>query len=141
MGADPREVGEVFDGTTLRDAAVDPRPTDFLPPTNAGLEGEAGNPHGPNVVSPEIHAVEGNRPVLAGLVSSDPAVQEAAETAHLAEWHQTAGAITAWAASTAYVVGDRVSTASGAILTASVAGTSGTVEPTGPGVDGTVTWA
>lgn len=92
MGADPRVVGEVFDGTTLRDAAVDPRPTDFLPPTNAGLAGEAGNPHGPNVVSPEIHGVEGNRPVLAGLVSSDPAVQEADETAHLVEWHATAAA-------------------------------------------------
>jgi hypothetical protein len=50
--ADPREVeGEVL-GTRLRDAAVDPRDSDFLPPINAGKD----NPHGSNVVSPEIHA-------------------------------------------------------------------------------------
>src|SRR5690349_2351067 len=40
---DPREVGEVVSGTRLRDAAVDPEPSDFLAPTNAG----EGNPHGP----------------------------------------------------------------------------------------------
>lgn len=40
-------------GSPLRDAAVDPAPTDFLPPTNAG----EGNPHGPSVVAPGIHAV------------------------------------------------------------------------------------
>lgn len=49
---DPRDVGEVNLGSPLRDAAVDPRPGDFLAPINAG---EA-NPHGPTVVSPEIHA-------------------------------------------------------------------------------------
>lgn len=49
---DPREVTEVVEGTRLRDAAVDPEPGDFLPPTNAGQE----NPHGSKVVSPEIHA-------------------------------------------------------------------------------------
>lgn len=92
MGADPREVGEVFDGTKLRDAAVTPRAGDFLPPTNAGLPGEAGNPHGPNVVSPEIHGVEGNRPVRAGIVSGVAAAQSAEETAHLIEWHESAAA-------------------------------------------------
>ena len=45
-------------GTPLRDAAVDPRPSDFLAPTNAGKPGPAGNPHGPNVVSPEIGTAE-----------------------------------------------------------------------------------
>lgn len=57
--ADPREVEGSVVGTRLRDAAVDPRPGDFLPPTNAGKPGEAGNPHGPNVVAPEIHASAG----------------------------------------------------------------------------------
>ena len=50
--ADPREVSEQVVGTRLRDAAVDPRPEDFLAPVNAG----DANPHGPEVVSPEIHA-------------------------------------------------------------------------------------
>lgn len=49
---DPREVTESIVGTRLRDAAVDPEPEDFLAPVNAGK----GNPHGSNVVSPEIHA-------------------------------------------------------------------------------------
>lgn len=49
---DPREVGQEVVGTRLRDAAVDPQPGDFLPPTNAGQD----NPHGSTVVSPEIHA-------------------------------------------------------------------------------------
>lgn len=49
---DPREVTEVGVGTRLRDAAVDPEPSDFLAPTNAGKD----NPHGSSVVSPEIHA-------------------------------------------------------------------------------------
>lgn len=49
---DPREVTESIVGTRLRDAAVDPEPDDFLAPVNAGK----GNPHGSNVVSPEIHA-------------------------------------------------------------------------------------
>lgn len=53
---DPRDGTEVQLGNSLRDAAVDPRPGDFLPPINAGKDGPAGNPHGPNVVSPEIHA-------------------------------------------------------------------------------------
>ncbi|CAL9529110.1 hypothetical protein [Streptomyces sp. enrichment culture] len=50
--ADPRDVEAVRLGTPMRDAAVDPRPGDYLPPTNAG---EA-NPHGPAVVSPEVGA-------------------------------------------------------------------------------------
>lgn len=49
---DPRDIEDGVVGTRLRDAAVDPRPDDFLAPVNAG----EGNPHGPEVVSPEIHA-------------------------------------------------------------------------------------
>lgn len=41
-------------GTPVRDAAVDPRPADFLPPSNAGKPGPLGNPHGPHVVAPEV---------------------------------------------------------------------------------------
>jgi len=78
---DPRDVPDP-DGLTLRDAAVDPEPEDFLAPTNAG---EA-NPHGPDVVSPEIHASEGVRPVKGGDVHiGDPAKQDAAETEHAAQ--------------------------------------------------------
>lgn len=79
--ADPRELTNEQLGTPLRDAAVDPKPTDFLAPINAGLEGEAGNPHGPNVVSPELHGSQGIRPVKAVPVEEAPA-QEAAETGH-----------------------------------------------------------
>lgn len=83
--ADPRLIGEDGDGiepvgTKLRDAAVDPKPEDYLPPTNAG---EA-NPHGPEVISPEIHGSEGVRPVRPGDVPEAPA-QEPAETAHAVE--------------------------------------------------------
>jgi hypothetical protein len=49
---DPREYPDEVIGTRLRDAAVDPKPSDFLAPTNAGKD----NPHGSTVVSPEIHA-------------------------------------------------------------------------------------
>lgn len=49
---DPRELDDEVMGTRLRDAAVDPQPEDFLAPLNAGKE----NPHGSQVVSPEIHA-------------------------------------------------------------------------------------
>lgn len=82
--ADPRAVGTKGDGvepvgTRLRDAAVDPKPDDFLPPTNAGRA----NPHGPEVVSPGLHGVEGVRPVLPGPVA--PAgPQGAVETADTA---------------------------------------------------------
>ena len=87
---DPRDVTPLQVGTHLRDAAVNPLPTDFLPPTNAGLVGPDGNPHGPTVVSPEIHGAQGNRPVRPGPVSSDPAIQEAQETEHLISYHPTA---------------------------------------------------
>lgn len=71
---DSREVGLQQVGTSLRDAAVDPRPGDFLAPVNAG----DGDPHGPQVVSPGIHA-EGERVVAAGPVFTDPEAQEANE--------------------------------------------------------------
>ncbi|WP_147265173.1 hypothetical protein [Micromonospora sp. LHW51205] len=61
---DPREVGDGLIGTPLRDAAVDPREGDFLPPTNAGQA----NPHGPEVVAPGIHAVSGPGPIVPGPV-------------------------------------------------------------------------
>lgn len=81
--ADPRDVGFLGSGITklgtpLRDAAVDPRPGDYLAPTNAGQA----NPHGPLVVSPEIHGAQGVRPVKPGEVSDEPEVQESAEEAH-----------------------------------------------------------
>lgn len=79
--ADPRKLENERVGTELRDAAVTPKPEDFLAPVNAGQEGDAGNPHGPNVVSPELHASQGIRPVTAGPVN-EPAKQEAVETAH-----------------------------------------------------------
>lgn len=73
--ADPRDLDDVEQvGTALRDAAVDPQPTDFLPPTNAG---EA-NPHGGLVVAPGIHAV-GPGPIVPGTVGS-PGYQEAKES-------------------------------------------------------------
>lgn len=75
---DPREYEDEAVGTRLRDAAVDPRPEDFLAPINAG---EA-NPHGPAVVSPEIHA-SGPSGVRPGEVFvEDPAKQEAREKAY-----------------------------------------------------------
>ena len=90
MIADPRTVGHVQDGTKLRDAAVDPKPGDYLPPTNAGLAGEAGNPHGPNVIAPEIHGTEGVHTIRPGLVSSTPATQSEQETTHLITQQPTA---------------------------------------------------
>lgn len=64
-------------GGTLRDASVDPRPGDYLPPTNAGKA----DPHGPLVVAPGIHGV-GPKPIRAGEVFIDnPDKQEKAETA------------------------------------------------------------
>lgn len=72
--ADPREVESTRVGTPIRDAAVDPQPGDFLAPVNAGQA----NPHGPDVVSPGIHA-HGAKPVVPGDVS-DPARQEQRES-------------------------------------------------------------
>lgn len=74
--ADPRAVGDGLIGTPLRDAAVDPKPEDFLPPVNAG----AANPHGPDVVAPEIHASPGPTPIVPGPVHDDPAAQAARES-------------------------------------------------------------
>lgn len=85
MAGDPRDVTPTNVGSPLRDAAVDPEPTDYLPPTNAGADGELGNPHGPHVVAPGIHAEQGIRPVRPGAVSDDPATQSQDETAHLVE--------------------------------------------------------
>lgn len=87
MPIDPRTIEDEHIGTRLRDGSVDPRPGDFLGPSNAGAEGELGNPHGPTVVNPEIHAMQDNRPVRPGLVSDDAEVQSADETEHLQEWH------------------------------------------------------
>lgn len=78
---DPRDLENERLGTPLRDAAVDPHPEDFLPPVNAGKEGELGNPHGPHVVSPELHGSQGVRPVKGGPVA-EAAEQEVAETEH-----------------------------------------------------------
>ena len=87
MPLDPRNLEDQQVGTRLRDGAVDPRPGYFLGPTNAGAEGELGNPHGPTVVNPEIHAMQDNRPVRTGAVSDDADTQSADETEHLQEWH------------------------------------------------------
>ena len=85
MSSDPREVTTTVHGTPLRDAAVDPEATDFLPPINAGLPGEEGNPHGPNVIAPGIHASNQFRPVRPGPVDSDPETQSEEESAHASE--------------------------------------------------------
>ncbi|MEV4245233.1 hypothetical protein AB0J63_17680 [Streptosporangium canum] len=72
---DSRDVDRVQAGTRLRDAAVDPRPEDFLPPTNAGQA----DPHGPAVVAPGVHAAP-PAPIVPGPVPSDPAAQQERET-------------------------------------------------------------
>jgi hypothetical protein len=63
---DPRDLVTTLVGTDLRDAAVDPRPEDFLPPVNAGEE----NPHGPKVVAPGIHAASTAKPIHPGPVGA-----------------------------------------------------------------------
>lgn len=76
--ADARDVARTGPhrfGSRLRDAAVDPKEDDFLPPTNAG---EA-DPHGPLVVAPEVHA-SGPKGIRGGDVHvDDPNAQAAAE--------------------------------------------------------------
>jgi len=62
-------------GARLRDAAVDPQPVDFLPPINAGQA----DPHGHQVVAPGLHAVPPG-PIVPGLVSGVPQVQQGLET-------------------------------------------------------------
>lgn len=84
MVADPRDY-PLSVPLLPRDGAVDPLPGDYLGPTNAGADGALGNPHGPSVVSPGIHAEQGARPVRPGAVSGTPATQSAEETAHLVE--------------------------------------------------------
>lgn len=63
---DPRDIEVQVVGTPLRDAAVDPQEGDFLAPINAGKT----NPHGPDVVSPEIHG-SGPSGILPGVVPAD----------------------------------------------------------------------
>lgn len=65
-----------------RDAAVEknadgPMSDAFLPPVGAG---DGRDPHGPQVVSPGLHGVNPSI-IVPGPVSSDPAVQEASESA------------------------------------------------------------
>jgi hypothetical protein len=75
---DPRQLEDNVLGTRLRDAAVDPEPTDFLAPINAGQD----NPHGPAVISPEIHT-SGPKGVRPGEVYVDDlGKQEAREQAY-----------------------------------------------------------
>lgn len=56
----------VMVGTLLRDAAVDPKPEDYLPPVNAGKA----DPHGPEVVAPQLHGA-GVGPIAPGAVTED----------------------------------------------------------------------
>lgn len=76
---DPREVTEVAIGSRLRDAAVDPEPSDFLAPTNAGKA----NPHGPKVVAPQIHA-DGPKGVRPGDVHVDDVDEQESDEKKLA---------------------------------------------------------
>lgn len=73
---DSRTLTEVQVGSSLRDGAVDPQPGDFLGPVNAGK----GDPHGPDLVNPGIHA-EGERIVRPGPVGGADQ-QDAAEKVH-----------------------------------------------------------
>lgn len=129
--------------TKIRDAAVNPLPKDFLEPINAGAALPLGDPHGPFVVSPQLHADESVRTIVSGPVSSDPAVQEAAEKASLiAAMNLPVG----FAATTALTLGKRVGLADGKVLQVTTAGTTGASAPTGPAsvggtvVNGTVTF-
>jgi hypothetical protein len=72
---DSRDVEHLRLGTELRDAAVDPWPGDFMPPTNAGQA----DPHGPEVVAPGVHAAP-PAPIVPGPVPDDPGEQQAKET-------------------------------------------------------------
>lgn len=82
MPVDSRNLTTVTHGTPLRDAAVDPKDTDFLPPVNAGTA----DPHGPEVYAPGIHALQDLRPVRPGPVSDTPEVQSREESEHATEW-------------------------------------------------------
>lgn len=101
---DPREIGDggsgqIQVGTKLRDVYQDIGPDEPLPPgnylapSNRNQPGELGNPHGPNVVNPEIHGVV-DQAVLPGpvgrvetaedgqskVIVGDPAEEERRET-------------------------------------------------------------
>ena len=75
LHVDSRDVGVHLVGTKLRDASVDPKPTDHLVPTNAGHA----DPHGPDVVSPELHGVESAKTITPGDVGT-PTEQQVDET-------------------------------------------------------------
>lgn len=130
---DPRTVVDpIVVGTSLRDAAVSPVAGDFLPPINAGAAGELGNPHGPTVVSPGIHGVQGVRPILAGPVSDDNDVQEAAEVAHTKAWQPDTYGIASIA-----LTGTQTTTVGG---TTQLTATSTNVSGTTANVSATATW-
>lgn len=80
---DSRDITEQKVGTALRDAAVDPRRQDFLPPINAGLA----DPHGPEVVAPHVHGAADRRITPGPVHVDNPAAQEIRETAAAAEQH------------------------------------------------------
>jgi hypothetical protein len=68
--------GTIRLGTPIRDAAVDPRPGDYLAPVNAGKA----NPHGPAVVSVTPWTLPGGRvPSVAGEAASEDVLQSLAD--------------------------------------------------------------
>jgi hypothetical protein len=67
-------------GTPLRDASVQPRASDYLPPTNAGHA----DPHGPLVVAPGIHGLE-TKPIRPGDVAVDNPDQQNVDETELAQ--------------------------------------------------------
>jgi len=75
---DARDVPAAQVGSPLRDAAVDPKPEDFMPPVNAGQA----DPHGPEVFSTQVHGA-GPGDVRPGPVSTDPDVQQEGEAEHV----------------------------------------------------------
>lgn len=59
----------IFEGTPLRDASVDPEPQDYEPPVNAGTD----DPHGPNVVSIQAESPRsGNAPAVGNQTTAGP---------------------------------------------------------------------
>jgi hypothetical protein len=80
---DSRDVTEQKVGTPLRDAAVDPKPGDFLPPINAGQA----DPHGPEVIAPHVHGAADRRITPGPVHVDNPAAQEISETAATVEQH------------------------------------------------------
>lgn len=81
---DSRDVTPATVGTPVRDAAVDPADGDFLVPLGAG---EA-DPHGPDVVSPGLHASQDVRPVRGKRVR-EAAQQDRDESSHAAAVQRT----------------------------------------------------